>query len=69
MVSSKTPKPETDKLAALLVKIETLPETREFYERLGAETMQSGPEEMRTFQNAETQLWKRIAAKAKVEQQ
>ena len=69
MVSSKTPKPETDKLAALMSKIETLPETREFYERLGAETMQGGPEEMRTFQNAEIQLWKRIAAKAKVEQQ
>ena len=69
VVAAKTPKPEVDKLAALMSKIEALPETREFYERLGAEVMPSGPEEMRTFQNAEIQLWKRIAAKAKVEQQ
>lgn len=69
MVAAKTPKAEADKLAALLSKIETLPETREFYERLGAEVMRGGPEEMRTFQNAEIRLWKRIATKAKVEQQ
>lgn len=69
MVSAKTPKAEVDKLAAVLSKIETLPETREFYERLGAEVMRGGPEEMRAFQSAEIQLWKRIAAKAKVEQQ
>lgn len=69
MVSAKTPKPETDKLAALLTRIETLPETREFYERIGAEVMRGGPEEMRAFQNAEIQLWKNIAVKARVEQQ
>nr|MDP2190306.1 tripartite tricarboxylate transporter substrate binding protein [Rhodoferax sp.] len=69
MVSAKTPKPETDKLAALLTRIETLPETREFYERIGAEVMRGGPEEMRAFQNSEIQLWKNIAVKAKVEQQ
>jgi len=69
MVSAKTPKAETDKLAALLTKIETLPETREFYERIGAEVMRGGPEEMRAFQAAEIQLWKRIAVKANVEQQ
>ena len=69
MVSSKTPKAETDKLAALLTRIEKMPETREFYERIGAEVMQGGPEEMRSFQAAEIQLWKRIAIKANVEQQ
>jgi tripartite-type tricarboxylate transporter receptor subunit TctC len=69
MVSARTPRAETDKLAALMSKIEALPETREFYDRLGAEVMQSGPEEMRTFQNAEIQLWKRIATKARVELQ
>jgi tripartite-type tricarboxylate transporter receptor subunit TctC len=68
-VHAKTPKAETDKLAALFTKIETMPETREFYEKLGAEVMKGGPEEMRSFQAAEIQLWKRIAAKAKVEQQ
>lgn len=69
MVSAKTPRAETDKLAALMSRIETLPETREFYERIGAEVMRGGPEEMRNFQNSEIQLWKRIAVQAKVEQQ
>ncbi|PQA84132.1 ABC transporter substrate-binding protein [Limnohabitans sp. TS-CS-82] len=69
VVSAKTPKVETDKLAAIMGKIEALPETREFYEKLGAETMRGGAEEMRAFQNAEIQLWKRIVTKAKVEQQ
>jgi tripartite-type tricarboxylate transporter receptor subunit TctC len=69
MVSAKTPKAETDKLAAILAKIEAMPETREFYEKLGAETMRGGADEMRAFQSAEIQLWKRIVTKAKVEQQ
>jgi tripartite-type tricarboxylate transporter receptor subunit TctC len=69
MVSAKTPKAETDKLASLLAKIEAMPETKEFYERLGAEVMKGGPDEMRSFQLSEIQLWKRIATRAKVEQQ
>ena len=62
-------KAETDKLAALLTQIERLPETKEFYERLGAEVMNGGADEMRKFQAAEIALWKRIAVKAKVEQE
>lgn len=69
MVSSKTPKAETEKLAALLTRIEQMPETRDFYERIGAEVMQGGPDEMRRFQADEIRLWKRIAVKANVEQQ
>jgi tripartite-type tricarboxylate transporter receptor subunit TctC len=69
MVSAKTPKAEADKLAALLTQIERLPETRAFYERIGAEVMQGGPQEMRAFQTEEIRLWKRIAAQAKVELQ
>lgn len=69
MVSAKTPRPVADKLADLMTRIETMPETREFYEKIGAEVMKGGPQEMRDFQKAEIQLWKRIAAKAKVEQQ
>ncbi|MGJ7581294.1 Bug family tripartite tricarboxylate transporter substrate binding protein [Variovorax sp. RHLX14] len=69
MVSSKTPRAETDRLAELLTRIEKMPETREFYERIGAEVMQGGPEEMRSFQATEIQLWRRIAVKANVEQQ
>jgi tripartite-type tricarboxylate transporter receptor subunit TctC len=69
MVPAKTPKPVADKLAELMTRIERMPETREFYERIGAEVMNGGPQEMREFQAAEIQLWKRIATKAKVEQQ
>ena len=69
MVSAKTPKVETDKLSALLTQIERQPETKEFYERLGAETMNGGADEMRKFQAGEIELWKRIAVKAKVEQE
>ena len=68
-VSSKTPKAEREKLAALMSKIENLPETREFYEKIGGEVMRGGAEEMRAFQSAEIDLWKRIAVKAKIEQQ
>lgn len=69
MVSAKTPRAEVDRLAALFTRIEGLPETREFYERLGAEVMSGGPEEMRAFQASEILLWKRIAQKARVELQ
>ena len=69
MVSAKTPKAEAEKLSNLLAQIERLPETREFYERQGAETMNGGAEEMRRFQAEEIELWKQIVTKAKVEQQ
>ena len=69
MVSAKTPKAETDKLAGLLGQIERMPETKAFYEKLGAETMNGGAEEMRKFQAEEIDLWKRIAVKAKIEQE
>jgi tripartite-type tricarboxylate transporter receptor subunit TctC len=69
MVSAKTPKAETEKLSALLTQIARMPETREFYERQGAEAMSGGAEEMRRFQAAEIELWKKIVVKAKVEQQ
>lgn len=69
MVSAKTPKAETEKLATLLAQIERLPETKEFYERIGAETMNGGAEEMRRFQATEIALWKRIAMQAKIEQE
>jgi tripartite-type tricarboxylate transporter receptor subunit TctC len=69
MVHAKTPKAEVEKLAALLTKIARMPETREFYEKQGAEVMSGGAEEMRQFQAAEIKMWKDIAAKAKVEQQ
>jgi tripartite-type tricarboxylate transporter receptor subunit TctC len=68
-VSARTPKEDTEKLAALFTRIANLPETREFYERIGAEVMRGGPSEMRAFQQDEIRLWKRIASQAKVELQ
>lgn len=69
MVSAKTPAAETAKLASLLTQIANLPETKAFYERIGASVMTGGPEEMSKFQNKEVLLWKRIATQAKVELQ
>lgn len=69
MVAAKTPKPQADKLAELMTRIERMPETREFYERIGAQVMSGGPQEMREFQQAEIELWKRVATTAKVQQQ
>lgn len=69
MVSSKTPAAETAKLAELLTAITKMPETKEFYDRIGATVMTGGPEQMRTFQKNEIALWKRIVTQAKVPQQ
>jgi tripartite-type tricarboxylate transporter receptor subunit TctC len=68
MVPAKTPKGVAEKLSALLAQIARMPETREFYERQGAQAMTGGAEEMRQFQAAEIALWKQIVVKAKVEQ-
>ncbi|WP_229722513.1 Bug family tripartite tricarboxylate transporter substrate binding protein [Xylophilus rhododendri] len=68
-VHARTPKHETDRLASLFAQIEALPETRDFYLRLGAETMQGGAEEMRAFQAQDIELWKRIATKAGIQQE
>lgn len=69
MVAAKTPRAETERLASLLSQIERMPETKEFYLHLGAETMQGGADEMKTFQAEEIELWKRIGIKAKIEQE
>ena len=68
-MSAKTPKAESDKLATLLAQIERMPETKAFYEKIGAETMSGGAEEMRKFQAGEIEQWKRLAIKAKVQQE
>jgi tripartite-type tricarboxylate transporter receptor subunit TctC len=68
-VSSKTPPKVTAALAALMAKIEDMPETKEFYEKIGAEVMKGGPAEMAAFQKAEIAQWKRVVNAAKIEQQ
>ncbi|WPB58396.1 tripartite tricarboxylate transporter substrate binding protein [Xylophilus sp. GOD-11R] len=68
-VSARTPPATAEKLATLFTQIERLPETREFYARLGAETMAGGAEEMKSFQAQDIAQWKRIAVKARIEQE
>jgi len=67
MVSAKTPRDVADKLAQLMTRIENMPETRAFNDRLGIETLQGGPAELHEFQSKEIELWKRIAKQAKIE--
>lgn len=66
MVPAKTPAAETARLADLFARIEQMPETRDFYGRIGAGVMQGGAEEMRAFQAAEIEQWKRVVAKANI---
>lgn len=66
MVSAKTPKAETAKLAELFTAISKSDETRAFYERIGATPMTGGPAQMHDFQKNEIALWKRIVQQAKV---
>jgi tripartite-type tricarboxylate transporter receptor subunit TctC len=67
MVPARTPKDVTDKLARLMTRIEKLPETHQFNDRMGIETMHGGPEELHDFQEQEIELWKRIARQAKID--
>ncbi len=69
MVSAKTPAEQTERLAELFTSISKMPETRAFYERLGATPMTGGPSQMREFQQKEIALWQRIVKKANVPQQ
>lgn len=66
MVPAKTPRAETAKLVQWMTQIGQMPETREFYERLGAEAMSGGPQQLQAFQREEILLWKRIATQAGV---
>ena len=69
MVSAKTPPAETARLAELFTHISKMPDTRAFYERLGATPMTGGPTQMHEFQKNEIALWQRIVKKAGVPQQ
>lgn len=64
-----TPKAVLDKLSGLFVRILAMPETKEFYGRQNVVVMRGGQEELHRFQRDQIEVWKRIAASAKVEQQ
>jgi tripartite-type tricarboxylate transporter receptor subunit TctC len=66
---AKVPDAETKTMADLLTKIVQMPETKAFYEKLGAEAAKGGPAEFAAFQLKEIDQWKRIAKIAGVELQ
>ena len=66
---SETPRPVLEKLSQLFARIVNSPETREYYAAQNAEPMTLGAEELRRFQVQEVELWKRVAAAAKMEPQ
>ncbi|CAN5524637.1 tripartite tricarboxylate transporter substrate binding protein [soil metagenome] len=68
-VATGTPKPVVDKLAALFVKMLAMPETVDFYAKQNVIVMKGGQDELRTFQREQIDVWKRIAAAAKIELQ
>ncbi|ARU05344.1 ABC transporter substrate-binding protein [Comamonas serinivorans] len=69
MMPAKVPAAETKVMADLMTKIVQLPETKAFYEKLGAEAAKGGPAEFAAFQLKEIEQWKRIAKIAGVELQ
>ncbi len=68
-VRSDTPKAMIDKLAEAIGRIAQSREAREYYAAQNAEPMLLGPAELKKFQAQELELWKRVAAAAKMEPQ
>lgn len=64
-----TPAPVLSRLSRLFAQIVASPETRDYYTALNAEPMLAGPEELRSYQLREVDLWKRVAASAGIEPQ
>lgn len=66
---AKTPQPVIDQLAALMQRITAEPETAAFIGRVGGETFHGGPQELRRYQVAEIEQWKRTAQRAGIQPQ
>lgn len=61
MVRSETPEDITNKLAATVLKIMGTPEAAAFAKKVNSDLLQRGPAEMRAFQVAQIELFKRMA--------
>ena len=64
---AKTPPAVVDNLAALVKRISEEPETVAFLAKIGGESFFAGPQELRRYQIAETEQWKRTAARAGIQ--
>jgi tripartite-type tricarboxylate transporter receptor subunit TctC len=67
VVSTGTPRPIIDKLAAWFNQINTMPETKEFLARSVVEVFPGSPESMAALLKTETERWKRFVELAKIE--
>ena len=66
---AKVPKDIVDILSDLFVRILAMPDTQKFFADQNVEVMRGGQVEMRVYQRAEIDKWKKIALEAKVELQ
>jgi tripartite-type tricarboxylate transporter receptor subunit TctC len=64
---TKTPQPVIDKLAALMQQVTAEPETVAFLAKVGGETFPAGPLELKRYQLAEIEQWKRTAQRAGIQ--
>lgn len=64
---AKTPPAVVDQLAALVKRISEESETAAFLAKIGGESFFGGPQELRRYQVAETEQWKRTAARAGIQ--
>lgn len=65
----KVPKDIVDTLSDLFVRILAMPDTQKFFADQHVEVMRGGQAEMRLYQRAEIDKWKKIALEAKVQLQ
>lgn len=61
---ARTPQPAIDKLAAVIQQVIADPETVASLGKLGVEAFPAGPQELRRYQVAEIERWKRTAERA-----
>jgi tripartite-type tricarboxylate transporter receptor subunit TctC len=64
---AKTPTVVVDQLAALVKRIADEPETLAFLARIGGNSFFAGPQELLSYQIAETERWKKTAARAGIQ--
>lgn len=69
LASANVDKAAAAKLEELFKKILAMPETHQFYERIGGEITAGGGAELKKFQTDELALWKRVATTARIEPQ
>jgi tripartite-type tricarboxylate transporter receptor subunit TctC len=68
VVSAKTPKPELDRLQKWFAQIAAQPETKAYHHGIGADVTAGGPAKLLEIQRQSIEVWKRVAANARIEQ-